>query len=65
MSIEVKRVAWPPPNPKAAIETTVETEVENTKSNSNETNLSSTLESNQQVSILIIYWLFKFHSMAG
>lgn len=55
MSIEVKRVAWPPPNPKAAIETTVETEVENTKSNSNETNLSSTLESNQQVSILIIY----------
>jgi len=48
-STEVKRVAWPPPNPKAAIETTVETEVENTKSNSNETNLSSTLESNQQI----------------
>jgi len=47
-SPEVKRVAWPPPNPKSAIETKVETEMENTKLIPDGTIFASSEESNQE-----------------
>jgi len=50
--IEVKRVAWPPPNPKSAIETKVETEMENTKLIPDGTIFASSEESNQEVSFI-------------